>query len=246
MKQIGVGLWTGDPWFGQLAEQALQATERIRIAEELELSNKSPVERFFYLARKTWGRPKLNIRGSENNFVGHDYCEMHFRSIVEREDCFPDLADAGKFMVFLKLFYVVDAYQGRGIGRECLKETKDLAEQSGAAVFLYSLPFGFSKNGETINAFTSLWELDHAMLQDWEVRYWRQNDRGSVRQFYEGLGFQHCWLDCPLGPNDQVSDETGQVRRPCDYIYLPKTLDKRYCDQLGDRLKKGSSQFLAG
>ena len=246
MKQIGVGLWSGDPWIGQLAEEAIEATERIRRTEELELAKMSPVERFFFLARRTWAQPRRHVHGWENIFVGHDYGLMHFRSIAGRTDCFPDLPDAGKFMVFLKLLYVVDAYQGRGIGRECLRDVKQIAERSGAAIFLYSLPFGFSKNGETINGFTSFEELDHAMLQDWEVKYWRQNDRGSVKQFYEGLGFQHCWLDCPLGPNGQVSDETGQMRRPTDYIYLPKTLEKRFCEQLGDRLNKGSSQYLAG
>lgn len=246
MKQIGVGLWTGDPLIGAFAEEAWQTIERMRVQEERELAKKSPVERFFHLARQTWKQPKRYVPGWENDFVGHDVGVMHFRKLIRVEDNFPDLPDAADFLVFLKLLYVVDAHQGEGVGRSCLTEVTSIAERSGAAVFLYSLPFGFSKDGQSINAFTSLEELEQAMIHGWEVRYWRQNDRGSVRYFYESVGFQHCWLDSPLAPYVQINEDTGQVWRPNDYIYMPKTLDERYREQLADRLNKGLSQLVAG
>lgn len=242
MKQIGIGLWSGHPVIGAFAEEACRTVERIREREKLDLAQKSPVERFFHIARQTWKQPKRYVPGWENNFVGHDFGVMHYRVITGKAG-FPDLPDAAKFLVFLKLLYVVDAHQGKGIGRICLTEMASIAERSGAAVFLYSLPFGFSKDGQTINGFTSLEELDQAMLQDWEIRYWKQNDRGSVRYLYESVGFQHCWLDSPLAPYKRINEDTGQQWRPDDYIFLPKTLEKRYSDQLGNRLKKGLSQF---
>jgi GNAT superfamily N-acetyltransferase len=137
MKQIGIGLWTGHPQIGAFAEEARQAVERIREREERELAQKSPVQRFFHLARQTWKQPNRYVPGWENDFVGHDFGVMHYRAIAGRADCFPDLPDAANFLVFLKLLYVVDAHQGEGIGRRCLTEMASIAERSGAAVFLY-------------------------------------------------------------------------------------------------------------
>tara|TARA_Y100000385_G_scaffold95566_1_gene98884 strand:- start:197 stop:916 length:720 start_codon:yes stop_codon:yes gene_type:complete len=237
MKQIGPNKYIGDPSLIAEFKYAKKHWDRNAKELELKLAGMTPVEGFWYLARREWNRP-LSTR-YPNYFRLESYGLIEFDTVEQKD--YLDIEDVDKFVINLRSLYVVDYYQGQGYGSKIIDKVKDLADKVGCCVVLYVHPFAFTKDGTYSLGFTN-WDelLSASLVEELDIIYNPEFEMDSIASFYKQTGFKNI---CFMSINDEFKIVQRKDADMFFYIYIPDSAQQEHKNKLANRLNIEMCEF---
>jgi len=238
MKCIGVNQWAGvDPATARILCDLEGEATRMRLTKERCRRRMAPSERFLSLAEERFVKPRrFGVAPVPGLWGIGDWAVAEFNEIS-----FCDLRDAGRFLIHLQGFYIVDGARGQGEGKRAIEQIKQLADESGCGVTLFARPFAYSRDGVMPNAVETFEELVRVTIdKDWAVVYLPQWEAEVLRGFYEGCGFQNmCLYDSRVLERPKEADMPFESQ----FVYLPNSLEPAWRRSLQTRLNRELCEF---
>ena len=126
MKQLGPDLYHENfDDIVALRNLTLLAEEKRR-DDQRRLKAMAPSERFLTITSEKWRKPM----GATYpwTFQAEEYGLIEINRLYQKD--FPDVDQISDFVIQLRSLYIVDLYQGQGIGRKIINKMKSIAEQA--------------------------------------------------------------------------------------------------------------------
>jgi GNAT superfamily N-acetyltransferase len=237
MKQLGPNLYKGNfDDIVALRNLTLLAEDKKR-DDERRLKAMLPSDRFLTIASETWRKP---MRGTYPwTYQAEEYGLMEINRMYQKD--FPDIDQISDFMIQMRSLYIVDLYQGQGIGRKIINRMKNIAEKSSCCFCLFVHPFGFTKGGDLPSGFRTFSELTHAaLIEEWEIFYHSEFDAEATASFYKECGLTNI---CLYSEEDRGEKADGLNKWYFHFIYIPDSLDHDYRKRLDYRLNLEECEY---
>ena len=230
MKQLGPNLYHGNYDDIVALRNLTRLAEDKKRDDQRRLKSMLPSDRFFKVASETWRKPM----GATYpwTYQAQEYGLVEFSRIKQKN--FPDIDRISDFVIQLRSLYIVDLYQGQGIGRKIIETIKNIAEKTSCCVCLFVHPFGFTKSGDVPSGFTTFSELTYAALvEEWEILYHPEFDAQGISAFYKECGLTNI---CLYSEEDHGEKADEPDKWNFHFIYIPDSLDLDYRKRLDYRL----------
>ena len=117
MKQLGPNLYHGNYDDIVALRNLTRLAEDKKRDDQRRLKSMLPSDRFFKVASDTWRKPM----GATYpwTYQAQEYGLVEFSRIKQKN--FPDIDRISDFVIQLRSLYIVDLYQGQGIGRKIIE-----------------------------------------------------------------------------------------------------------------------------
>lgn len=237
MKQLGPDLFYGN--FDDIValRNLTKLAEDKRRDDQRRLKAMLPQDRFWAIANDTWRKPMGGTY--PQTYQVEKYGLMELNGIKQKD--FPDVDHISDFVIQLRSLYIVDLYQGQGIGRKVIETMKNIAERASCCFCLFVHPFGLTKGGDLPSGFTTFQELTHAaMIEEWEIFYHSEFDAQATASFYKDCGLTNI---CLYSEEDRGEIAIGPNQWQFHFIYIPDSLEQDYRKRLDYRLNLEECDF---